>query len=81
MSLSLACVPHMFGSYINRCNHIKDMTNFVNLTFPIVSSVEKPEESQHKLSKGTRIEFLLGYNDALDGFNEYIESKKEHLTE
>jgi NTE family protein len=25
--------------------------------------------------------FKLGYNDALDGFNEYIESKKEHLTE
>jgi hypothetical protein len=49
-------VPHMFGSYINRYNHIKDMTNFVNLKFPIVSSVEKPEESQHKLSKGTRIE-------------------------
>jgi hypothetical protein len=24
--------------------------------------------------------FELGYNDALDGFNEYIESKKEHLT-
>ncbi|MGC2387247.1 MAG: hypothetical protein WA460_09230 [Nitrososphaeraceae archaeon] len=24
--------------------------------------------------------FNLGYNDALDGFNEYIESKKEHLT-
>jgi len=24
--------------------------------------------------------FKLGYNDALDGFNEYIESKKEHLT-
>ena len=31
MSLSLACVPHMFGTYINRCDHIKDMTNFVNL--------------------------------------------------
>jgi len=25
--------------------------------------------------------FKLGYNDALDGFNEYIESKREHLTE
>ena len=25
--------------------------------------------------------YKLGYNDALDGFNEYIESKKEHLTE
>ena len=25
--------------------------------------------------------FKLGYNDALDGFNEYIESKNEHLTE
>jgi NTE family protein len=24
--------------------------------------------------------FNLGYNDALDGFNEYIESKKEHLS-
>ena len=24
--------------------------------------------------------FKLGYNDALDGFNEYKESKKEHLT-
>jgi NTE family protein len=24
--------------------------------------------------------FKLGYNDALDGFNEYLESKKEHLT-
>ena len=24
--------------------------------------------------------FKLGYNDALDGFNEYIESKKEHLS-
>jgi hypothetical protein len=27
-----------------------------------------------------RLLFELGYNDALDGFNEYIESKKEHLT-
>jgi hypothetical protein len=50
----------MFGSYINRCNHIKDITNFVNLTFPIVSSVEKPEDSQHKLPKGTRIESPAG---------------------
>ncbi|MFZ0202491.1 MAG: hypothetical protein WAL46_02225, partial [Nitrososphaeraceae archaeon] len=25
--------------------------------------------------------FKLGYNDALDGFNEYIESKNEHVTE
>jgi hypothetical protein len=27
-----------------------------------------------------RLLFELGYNDALDGFNEYIESEKEHLT-
>ena len=36
------------------------MTNFVNLTFPIVSSVKKPEDSQHKLPKGTRIESPAG---------------------
>ena len=60
MSLSLACVPHMFGSYINRCNHIKDMTNFVNLTLLIVSRVEKPQKSQHKLPKETRIESPAG---------------------
>jgi hypothetical protein len=36
------------------------MTNFVNLTFPIVSRVEKQEESQHKLAKGTRFESPAG---------------------
>jgi len=43
MSLSLACVPHMFGSYINRCNRIKDMTNFVNLR-RLISRMDKAGE-------------------------------------
>jgi hypothetical protein len=36
------------------------MTNFVNLTLLIVSRVEKPQKSQHKLPKETRIESPAG---------------------
>ena len=38
-------MPHMFGSYINRCNHIKDMTNFVNLR-RLIGRMDKQQENR-----------------------------------
>lgn len=64
---------------VNSIKKIRRITTpgIINLVAPHLAAIDMKPPCQQETIK---LLFKLGYNDALDGFNEYIESKKEHLT-